>query len=1010
MKFKLSTNLLWMLGLLVLCQFSYAQRTITGTVTDGDTSEPLIGANIIIPNTGTGTITDFDGKYNFEVADDVTQLQFSFIGYQAQIIDIEGRNATDVALLPGKNLSEVVIIGYGGVKKEDVTGVVSTVSSEDFNTGAIVSPEQLLTGKVAGVQIIGSNGEPGGQTAIRIRGGTSITAGNEPLIVVDGIPIDNKAHDPGGFAKGRNPLNFLNPDDIETFTVLKDASAAAIYGSRGANGVILITTKKGKAGQRGKVDYHAYMSTSKLSNENTGMLTAEELRNVVTFAKQQALEALGNSNTDWYNQTLQDGKGQNHSLSFTGGAENLGYRLSGSYQEIEGIVRGSETQRTSYSANINQSLFNNKLEVNTSLKGAFTQDLYDIGVVGSALSFDPTQPVLDASNTEFGGYFEYGNINAPRNPVSGIEQVKTSGKTFRNIGSLGLNYKFDELINGLSAKVNLAYDIANIERKKFQPTSYVNKSVSDIDGEFRSENATRTSGLLESYLNYKTKLSDDHSIDLTGGYSYQEWGEEYAFFRGVDLTTDVFGIDNARAATRFLDVGNTKLENKLISFFGRLNYTVMDRYLFTVNFRRDGSTRFGPENRWGNFPSYAFGWRIMQEDFAAGLANTFSDLKLRVGYGTIGNQEIPNFAYLAKYRLSQSDASYQFGDEFVSTARPDGYDPGLKWEETTTLNVGLDFGIANGRISGSIEYYNKTTDDLLFTVNVPAGTNLTDRVLTNIGEVENKGIEVALDAHIINTANFSWNLGVNAAKNTNEVLAIDRVDGQGILTGGISGGVGNNIQIHQVGSPARSFYVFQHKLDANGNPLRDGIDYNEDGAANDADIYEDLNDDGMVNDLDKRVYENPAPDWIFGLTSSFNFKGVDLGFTLRANVGNFVYNNNASNRGYFNRINEISNEIVNNVHESVLVTNFTESQYFSDYYVQDASFLRMENLTLGYTIPNMPNGMNLRLYATGQNLFTLTEYTGTDPEVSSGGVSDPGIDSSPYPRARTFIFGLNLRL
>lgn len=1008
MRLKFLTNLFFVLMLLVYGQSVHAQNRVSGSVTDGDTGEPLVGANIVIPNTITGTITDFDGKYTLEVPEGATQLQYSYIGYQSQTVDIEGRNSIDMTLMPGQDLQEVVVVGYGGVKKEDVTGVVSAVSSEDFNKGAIVSPEQLLTGKIAGVQIIGSNGEPGGQSAIRIRGGTSITAGNEPLIVIDGVPIDNKAHDPGGFAKGRNPLNFINPDDIETFTVLKDASAAAIYGSRGANGVILITTKRGKTGERGKIDYHAYISTAKVANENSGMLTADEFRNVVTGKKPQALEMLGTTSTNWYDQTLQTGKGQNHSLSFMGGGENLTYRLSGSFQEIEGIVRGSETQRTSYSANMNQSLFNNKLDVNTSLKGAFTKDLFDIGVVGSALSFDPTQPILDPSNTALGGYFEYGNINAPRNPVSGIEQVQTQGKTFRNIGSLGLNYKFDDVVDGLSAKLNLSYDVANIERRKFQPTTYLNLSVSDIVGEHRAENATRTSGLLETYLNYKTDLGDAHSIDLTGGYSYQEWNEEYLFLRGFDLTTDVFGIDNARAATEF-DGGDVVIQNKLISFFGRLNYNILDRYLFTVNFRRDGSTRFGPANRWGNFPSYAFAWRIMQEDFADGLSNVFSDLKLRVGYGTIGNQEIPNFGYLPRYSFSQFDARYQFGDEFVTTARPNGYDANLKWEETTTLNVGLDFGISNGRITGSIEYYKKNTDDLLFTVNVPAGTNLTDRVLTNIGEVENSGIELALEAYLFNTSNFDWNIGFNAARNTNEVLAIDRISDQGILTGGISGGVGNNVQINQVGFPVRSFFVFQHKLDANGNPLADGIDYNDDGTADLADIYEDLNNDGMVNDLDKRPYEQPAPDWIFGLTSSMNFKGVDLNFTMRANLGNFVYNNNASQRGYYDRITEGAN-FLNNVHETVLVTNFTRPQYFSDYYVQDASFLRMENITLGYTIPNLPNGINLRLYATGQNLFTLTEYTGTDPEVSSGGIADPGIDNNPYPRARTFIFGVNLGL
>lgn len=1009
MRLKLLTNLLFVLVLLIYGQFAYAQSTVSGTVMDGDTNEPLIGANIVIPNTTTGTISDLDGKYSITVPEGTTQLQFSFIGYQSQTLDIEGKSTIDITLTPGQDLEEFVVVGYGGVKKEDVTGVVSAVSSKDFNKGAIVSPEQLLTGKIAGVQITSSNGEPGGQAAIRIRGGTSINASNEPLFVIDGVPIDNVAHNAGGFPKGRNPLNFLNPDDIETFTVLKDASAAAIYGARGANGVILITTKRGKKGQQGKLNYHGYFSTSEVANENSGMLTADEFRNVVIAKQPIAIERLGDANTNWFDQTIRKGKGQYHSLSFTGAGESLTYRLSGNYQKIEGIIIGSETERTSYSANVNHSLFDERMDISASLKGAYTQDLFDVGVVGSALSFDPTQPILNPDQPEFGGYFEYGNINAPRNPVSGIEQVETTGKRFRNIGNVNFNYKFDDFVEGLSAKLNLGYDIANIEKKKFQPTTYLNTSVSDYDGEFRSENATLTSALLETYLNYKADIGEGHSIDLTGGYSYQEWNEEYAFIRGVDLTTDVFGIDNASAASRFIipGTGNSKLQNKLISFFGRLNYNLLDRYLFTVNFRRDGSTRFGPDNRWGNFPSYAFAWRIMQEDFAAGLSNTFSDLKLRVGYGTIGNQEIDDFKYLAIYNPSLPTANYQFGNDYVTTARPDGYDAGLKWEETTTLNVGLDFGIANGRISGSIEYYNKKTEDLLFQASVAAGTNLTDEVLTNIGSIENQGIELTLDSYIINSSNLSWNVGFNAARNTNKVLEVERTT----FTGGISGGVGNRIQINQAGAPVRSFFVFQHKLDANGNPLADGIDHNEDGVANLADIYEDLNQDGTVNDEDKRIFEKPAPDWIFGLTSSLNFKGIDLGFTLRANVGNFVYNNNASNRGYYNRIIEGgATNFLNNVHESALVTNFNTPQYFSDYYIQDASFLRMDNVTLGYTIPNMPNGMDLRLYATGQNLFTLTEYVGTDPEVISGGIDDPGIDNNPYPRAKTFIFGLNLGL
>lgn len=1003
MKFHKIIYLILFAFFLITADQAWAQeRSITGTVTDSSNGEGLPGVNVLIKGTSTGAVTDVDGKFTIS-AKPADVLTISYVGYLTEEVTVGNQSVINVSLIIDlQTLSEVVVVGYGEQRKQDVTGVVTAVNAEKFNKGAIVSPDQLITGKIAGVQITSNSGEPGGQTSIRIRGGTSVNASNEPLYVIDGVAIDNSPHNPGGFSSGRNPLNFLNANDIETFTVLKDASAAAIYGSRGANGVIIITTKKGKKGSEGKLTYSGWVSIAD-AIDKVDVLNADEFRTIVGDEAPFRSDLLLNANTDWQAKILQQAIGQNHALSFTGGADNLGYRFSVGYLNQEGIIRTSETERLSFSAGFNQSLLNDDLIIDVNLKGSATSDQFnDNGAIGSAISFAPTQPVLDVNN-QFGGYWEwplsFGNALGV-NPVSLIEQTKDEGQTFRSVGNVQIEYKVPYL-QGLSAKVNLGYDVTRGERKKFVP--FTLRSQATDSGEVRNENVTRVSKLLETYLTYKRDFEDiSSSFNFTAGYSHQDFKNEFPASRAFTLNTNIFGFNNPTVGSQF-EIFNTILENRLISFFGRLNYSFKDKYLLTFTVRRDGSSRFGPLNRWGTFPSAAFAWRIIDEPFI-NAGNVLDDLKLRVGWGITGNQEIGDYQFLFTYRPGDQFSQYQFGNNFVTTSRPNGADQSLKWEETESFNVGLDYALFEGRVTGSMEYYYKKTDDLLFTVAVPAGTNLTNRILTNIGELENQGFEFEVNAIALSKPDLEWNIGFNFSYNKNEITGLSGDNDPnfaGFETGGISGGVGNNIQRLNVGYPINSFFVFQHIMDENGNPRVDGVDYNEDGQTNLADIYADTNGDGQVNDLDKRFLEKPAPDWLFGLTSQLYYKNFDMNFTLRANVGNYVYNNVSSANGFKNLVNGI---VPGNMHRSVLKTGFDDSQFFSDYYIEDASFLRMDNITLGYTVPGLASNMNLRVYGTIQNLFTLTDYTGLDPEISFG------IDNNLYPRSRTFIIGASIGL
>ncbi len=972
---------------LLLCNVTIAQRTITGTITDAENGEPLIGANILIVGTSTGTVTDFDGKYSLDLTDGATQLEFSYTGYSAQTITIGASDIIDVQMSAGELLDEIVVIGYGTVKKDDATGSVLAVSDEDFNKGALVSGENLLTGKVAGVQITPS-ATPGGGASIRIRGGTSINASNDPLYVIDGVPIGN----------GGNLAFYVNPSDIETFTVLKDASATAIYGSRGANGVIMITTKRGKKGSKPRFSFNAFNSLAYLPGD-LPVFTADEFRNVVTFKRPDRLEDVGPERTDWLDEVTQTAYGQSYDMSVTGGGENVGYRVSANYQNIEGIVRPYKAERIGLSLAFDLSIMDDQLNISTNLKGNFNKRNNDLGAIGSAWAFDPTQPVNDLNNVAYGGYFEYGVALSPRNPVSRIEQEENIFEEFGSIGNLEFDFS-PNILPGFSAKLNLGYDIDNNDNKAFSPTTVTRPPTNDRFGDINISNGKNINLLLDAYLTYDFDLGVENTFQVMGGYSYQDFTFSGNSINAWDIDTDIFGFNSLSPATEFISTRGIT-DNRLISFFGRLNYTFKDKYLITATVRRDGSSRFGPSNRWGTFPSAALGWRILQEPFAAGLAGIFSDLKLRFGYGVTGNQEIGDFRFLPTYSLSDSRARFQFGDQFVSTLRPNGYDAGLKWEETTSYNIGLDFGFSNGRINGTIEYYLKNTNDLLFTVNVPAGTNLTDQVLTNIGELENSGVELTLNAAVLTTPNLSWDLSFNGAYNNNEIKVLDGEGSGGIQTGGISGGVGSNVQLLQVGAPVNSFYLFEQKYNTNGSPLIDGVDHNEDGTIDNADMYVDQNGDGMVNDQDRRLIEQPAPDFLFGLTSNLRYKNFDLAFTVRANLGNYMYNNNASNRGHFSLLAD-REDYLNNLHYSALLSNFNTPQYFTDYYLEDASFLRMDNITLGYNFTNLPGGMSLRLYGTAENVFVLTEYSGLDPEIGSG------IDNSPFPRQKRFVFGASI--
>jgi TonB-linked SusC/RagA family outer membrane protein len=991
-------------GVLLLAGSVGAQTTgtVAGRVFDSSTQQPIVGATVSVADRG--GLTNTTGQFVITgVPAGTHRVRVQQIGYAEftrEVTVTAGETVTlDIAMeSEAIGLGELVVTSsYTRQEERDLTGVIETLSPEEFNAGLTISPERLIQGKVAGVEIYDS-GEPGGGVAIRVRGGTSINASNEPLFVVDGVPLAVG----GGISAGRNPLNFLNANDISSMTVLKDASATAIYGSRGANGVVLIETFSGRAASsRGgaQLTYSGSMSGSTVAGEPE-MLTRQQFIDAVTGYAYTALPLLGNANTDWRDAVQQDAFGQEHNVALSGTSGDMNYRLSVGFLNREGVLRGTETERATVGVNYGQNFFNDNFRVTANLKGAHTDDIFAPNVIGGANIFAPTQPIYDPSSP-YGGFYEWGVEQAPVNPVAVQTLITDEGSTLRSVGDVEAQLDVP-YVDGLTGTVRLGYDLTKTNREVFRPTFLFNEARQDTLAGYTSHaNNTQQSRLLDAFVNYGTRL-DPYStdLDITAGYSYEDSFAEYPFFEAWGLEFDYLGTSGIPAAkqqrsTNWID------ENRLISFFGRANLTVLDRYLLTLSLRRDGSSRFGPEEQWGTFPSVAGAWRLSSEGFMRDI-DAISDLKLRASWGVNGNQAFANYQQFSTYTLGNETAQYLFGNSYVPTIRPGAADPGIKWEETTSWNVGVDFGLLEDRFSGSLDYYFKRTEDLIFRVPVAAGTNLSNFVTTNIGTMENRGFEMGLEGRLIENRGegFWWTANFVAATNANELVQINQYGGgETVLTGGISGGVGNFIQVLRPGEPVNSFYVYRHIRDSNGVPIWE--DRNDDGQINEQDLYIDQNDDGIINEDDRVPFHSPDPDWTFGHTSSMGYGPFDLNFTMRAALGNYIYNNVASNYGHFRALRYV--QVPNNLHSSVLETGFEREQYFSDYYVEDASFLRLDNVTLGYTFQPPNLGAEVRLFGTAENLVTLTEYRGVDPLA---GVN--GIDNNLYPRSRTFILGANV--
>lgn len=974
-RYKLCLHILVFLG---LSYASQAQRIVTGIITDASDGESLIGATIALPDAGIGTISDIEGSYTIDVPLTATKLEFSYTGYKTVSLLIPKNNKLDVSMSFGELLDEIVVIGYGEVKRDDATGSVQSVSSKDFNQGAIAGPQQLLSGKIAGVNIT-TDGSPGGGSVIRIRGESSLSANKDPLIVVDGIPLG------GGVGGGRNSLNLINPNDIESMTVLKDASATAIYGNRASAGVIIITTKKGGVGSPLAISYNGNISFGNTANR-VDVLSADEFRTAVTDlygegSDQVAL--LGNENTNWQDQVYQQASGMDHNVSATGSFGDFPFRASVGYSDYDGLLKRDNFNRITTNLNLTPRLLDNRLQLNIGLKTVRTKNFFgNFGAIGNALSYDPTKPIYDESSP-YGGYQTWiipnGNPNAlaPANPVALIEQVENKSTVNRYILSGSADYRFS-FLKELRANLNLAYDDAHGQGTYMVPD---NASFAfDLETGGGSDNnysSDVTNKLLEFYLNYKKDI-DSHTIDVMGGYSWQNFN-----FKNFSQNFSASGIQSEGD-----DDDDNPREYFLVSFFGRMNYDYNDRILATFTLRTDGTSRFSPENRWGYFPAVGLAGKILDSD-----SKLFNQLKVRVGWGITGQQDIGGdfYGWQGTYQLSTPTARYQFGDQFLDTYRPNGYDATRKWEETTTYNVGLDYSIIRDRLSGSLDIYQRETVDLLNSIPIAAGTNLTNFLTTNIGNMENQGVELAFNISPVLTKNVKWDININGAYNKTRITKLTSSDDpsfNGNLTGGIAGGVGSTVQIHSVGFAPNSFYVYEQMYDEQGNILEGQfVDRNEDGAINTDDLYR---------------LEKPAADYTFGFSNSLKVGNIDFSFAGRASKGNFIYNNVKTNNGSLNSIYN-SSGYLRNLHSVAVDENLLDDEtiILSDAFIEDASFLRVDHITLGYTFPTLvKNG--LRIYGTVQNPVLVTNYSGLDPEVFGG------IDNTIYPRARTVLFGLSV--
>ena len=999
MKFNLATTIrtamrgavLALAAALALPAAAQAQRSVSGTVVD-ETDEPLIGVSVTVPGHNAGITTDIDGNYRITLPAGATTLSFAYVGYNTETVTVTS-DVINVKLTPSSQaLQEMVVIGYGTQKKSDLTGSVATVSDKDFNKGVISSPEELVNGKIAGVQITNSGGSPNSSSTIRVRGGASLNASNDPLIVLDGVPLEVG----GGITGSSNFLSLINPNDIESMTILKDASSTAIYGSRASNGVIIITTKKG-SGEGVKVSFSTTNSVSH-KTRTVKSLTPDQFRDAVAqFGTPAQLALLGRENTDWNDEIFRTAFGTDNSLAVSGRAASwLPFRVSAGAMYQDGILHTDNATRYTANLNLTPSFFDDHLRVNLSGKGTYAKNRFaNTGAIWNAGAYDPTQPVYGTYGPDgnqllfadgsplFGGFHEtVDNVGGPAqgalaNPVAMLMLQNDRSHVWRFVGNIDLDYRLHPLPD-LRLHLTGGYDYSRGKRK----VDVFKNSFSGFNsGGYHYEQGPQknVNRLLTAYANYNKDFDAINStVDATIGYDYQYWSN-----KGPAYPTFNDAGDQTNMTTAWDD------RHTLLSYYGRLNYAYDSRYLLTATFRRDGSSRFAKHNRWGTFPSVALAWRISNEKFWEGISHVMNDLKLRASYGVTGQQDgISNYGYIPNYTGSLEGAYYPIDGIWRPTYRPEAYNDNLKWETTKSWNFGLDFGFLTNRFTGSVEYYTRRTEDLLATVPVPAGINFDKTMLMNVGNVSSKGVEITLNANIIDTPDWQWNATFNATWLENKITNLNLVPGQDDSDTFVGYMESTPIQVYKAGYAPRTFKLYKQIYDqATGRPIEG--------------LYADLNGDGVINDDDKYYGHTSSPDWILGLSTSLRWKKWTLSTSLRAQIGNYVYNGAQANMGAW-ECTSWSAGSVNNLAASFLDTSFRYRQYPTDHYLENASFLKMDNLQLSYNFGRVYRSLDLHVSAMVQNVFTWTKYSGVDPENAWG------IDNSTYPRPRTFSLTLGL--
>lgn len=979
--------------LLMFCAItSYAQtRTVTGSVTDEKTSQPIAGATVLIKGTNIATVTDGQGKYNINVPATAQFLEISIIGYATKTVATTA-DIVDIVLSPTTvSLENVVVVAYGTRKKSDLTGSVTAVSEKDFQKGNINSSEQLLQGKVAGLEVTTGGGAAGGGSKIRIRGSASLNASNDPLIVVDGVPVEGN-----GVSGSANLLNTINPNDIESMSVLKDASATALYGSRATNGVIIITTKKGTT-SKPRFNFNTKGSVGTVA-KYVAVLNADQVREIVNNdGKATYINMLGQSNTNWQKEIFQSALGLDNNFSVSGKAKitndfSLPYRASAGYLTQQGVLKTNSFDRFTGALNLIPKFLNDHLSFNINAKYANTKNRFaDEGAIGAAVNYDPTQSVISGNN-RFGGYYEWlqsnGVLNgiASRNPVAMLELRNNRSTVNRFIGNVQMDYKM-HFLPDLHLLVNLGMDRSEGSGTNILDSSAASSVLSYSGlGNKSIFKQIKKSQLADVQLFYQKNLGGGNAIDVLVGHGYQDFFTNDFNYSQTYLTGAV--VPGTQPVDSLFRNGFA-----IESYLGRVNLTVANNYLLTASVRRDASSKFSQDNRVGYFPAMAFAWKI-RDNFFKG-STLLSDLKLRLGWGSTGQQDGINYNYyLPLYYQANSTARYQFGSTFYYPYRPSAYNKDLKWETTTTTNIGLDFGFYRNRINGSIDYYQKKTKDLLSYVDIAPGANFDITQLRNIGSLQNKGVEIALNTVPVDQQKLRWEFGFNFTYNKSTITSLYNQEAnpnfKGIEVGRIAGGTGNSIDIHAVGKTPYTFFPFKQVYDPSGKPIEG--------------LYEDLNRDGVISDLDRYYYQKASPDFLFGMSTTFTLNKLSVGITGHGMAGNYLYNNYFSNAGV---LRSIENPVlhIGNAPTNYLDTRFANNRYQSDYYIENASFFRLDNLNIGYDFGKVAkNKIGLRLNVSVQNLAVFTKYSGTDPENASV----DGIDNNIYPRPRIFSIGANL--